>query len=57
MGPIAAILLAGGLVALFVGGYLKLKGGRITKTPLLPTGQAAGWPRAGRKPPRRACAA
>ncbi|HJL02983.1 MAG TPA: GIDE domain-containing protein [Polyangiaceae bacterium LLY-WYZ-15_(1-7)] len=42
MGPIAAILLAGGLVALFVGGYLKLKGGRITKTPLLPTGQAAG---------------
>lgn len=44
MGAIAAILIAGGIVALIVGGYLKFKGGRITKTPLVPTGDAASNP-------------
>ena len=41
MGAIAAILVAGGIVALIVGAYLQFKGGRITKTPFVPTGQAA----------------
>jgi hypothetical protein len=44
MGAIAAILIAGGIVALIVGGYLKFKGGRIEKTPLVPTGDAASNP-------------
>lgn len=44
MGTIAAILIAGGVVALLVGGYLKFKGGRIAKTPLVPTGDAAANP-------------
>lgn len=41
MGAIAAILIGGGIVALIVGGYLRFKGGRIEKTPLVPTGDAA----------------
>lgn len=41
MGALAAILVGGGIVALIVGGYLKFKGGRLSKTPLLPTGSAA----------------
>ena len=44
MGAIAAILIAGGIVALIVGGYLKFKGGRIAKTPFVPTGDAASNP-------------
>lgn len=41
MGAIAAILIGGGIVALIVGGYLRFKGGRIEKAPLVPTGDAA----------------
>lgn len=44
MGAIAAILVGGGIVALIVGGYLKFKGGRIAKTPLVPTGDASRNP-------------
>ena len=44
MGAIATILLGGGIVALIVGGYLKFKGGRIAKTPFVPTGDAARNP-------------
>jgi hypothetical protein len=44
MGAIAAILVAGGIVAFIVGGYLKFKGGRIAKTPFVPTGNAASNP-------------
>jgi len=44
MGAIAALLIAGGIVALIVGGYLKFRGGRIAKTPLVPTGEAARNP-------------
>jgi len=40
MGAIAAILIAGAIVAFIVGGYLKYKGGRISKAPFVPTGQA-----------------
>lgn len=40
MGAIAAILIAGGIVALIVGAFLKYKGGRIAKAPFVPTGQA-----------------
>jgi len=46
MGAIASILIAGGIVALIVGGYLKFKGGRIAKTPFVPTGEAARNPSA-----------
>ena len=41
MGAIAALLVGSGIVALIVGGYLKYKGGKIAKTPLVPTGDAA----------------
>ncbi len=44
MGAIAAVLIGGGIVALIVGAYLKVKGGRIAKTPFVPTGQAAAHP-------------
>lgn len=44
MGAIAALLVGGGIVALIVGGYLKMKGGRIAKTPFVPTGDAARNP-------------
>ncbi|HJL17433.1 MAG TPA: GIDE domain-containing protein [Sandaracinaceae bacterium LLY-WYZ-13_1] len=44
MGAIAAILIAGGIVALIVGAYLKLKGGRIEKTPFAKTGEASTNP-------------
>jgi len=44
MGAIAAILVAGGIVALIVGGYLKFKSGRIAKTPFVRTGEAASNP-------------
>ena len=47
MGAIAALLIALGIVALIAGGYLKFKGGRITKTPFVPTGEAARNPGAG----------
>ena len=45
MGAIAAILVAGGIVALIVGAYLKfIKGGKLAKTPFVRTGEAAGNP-------------
>lgn len=44
MGAFAAILIAGGIVALIVGGYLKFKAGRIAKTPLVQTGSVASTP-------------
>jgi len=40
MGALAAILIAGALVAFIVGAFLKYKGGRISKAPFVPTGQA-----------------
>lgn len=44
MGAIAALLIAGGIVAVIVGAFLKFKGGRISKTPLVATGEAARNP-------------
>ncbi len=46
MGAIAAFFVASGIVALLVGGYLKVKSGRIAKTPFVPTGEAARNPAA-----------
>ncbi|MFK7984943.1 MAG: GIDE domain-containing protein [Sandaracinaceae bacterium] len=40
MGIIATLLLGGAIVALIVGGFLKYKGGRLSKAPFVPTGQA-----------------
>lgn len=40
MGAIAAVLVGGAIVAFIVGAYLKYKGGRISKAPYVPTGQA-----------------
>ncbi len=40
MGAIAAILIAGAIIAFIIGGFLKYKGGRISKAPFVPTGQA-----------------
>ena len=44
MGAIAAILIAGGIVALIVGAFLKFKGGKLMKTPFAKTGDAASNP-------------
>src|SRR5690349_15057907 len=41
MGAVASILVAVGIIALICAVYLKVKAGRVAKTPLVKTGQAA----------------
>lgn len=40
MGAIAALLVGSAIIAAIIGAYLTYKGGRISKTPFVPTGEA-----------------